>query len=427
MSEDTRGRGLVRVHSANSIHDRKHIEVAEGPPRSISMQHGQAHQRKSEDLRHTAVRNGLRSSKLSMALSRAQSVASATHNHQFQNKNIAMVQHERKPRPNWDSTWSNFTLTQAEKEPVQKDGRVLKSSISPLTRPGQATRATPTSLAPISSPPMASLNVPSTDNKFSDLGEVTPKKPLSARSRFSVETGRSKTLAKRSSIRSEPLLKYASEPDSSDDYDEDDDDGQDEHLSLLDPEFFDTDGTSSLSALAQEILVFQKSLVGSAPHVQPTRTQQRVLDLRDLLREETQSPTQPTLGNQNFMVRIQHDKILSEWTQIRLRFSSHMHSKNMTRCSAGILGFVERYKARGWPEKTSSHTVTKETKDEYLASMWQSGFLVKKDVLEELRDIYKEQRDIYKEQRDIYKESAAFDMSSLAQTAMSRQSPVAAE
>lgn len=463
MPDETRGRGrsLARAHSANNIHENKPKSELDGQPRSNSAHNGRNSRHKSDDLRHIAVRNGLRSSQLSLALSRAQSVALVAHNQQFLNKNIAMVPHEAKARPNWENSWSSFTLTQSSRSTKtrntsvsSKDQKAVKSSISPLTKLGSNTsKQTPSALEPIARPPQGP---PSTENRFDDLhdsgiqnkflrsiSEIQQLEPETfSRDGFSDHTALSSKSLRSSAA---PVLKYASDLDSSDNEENSEDKETEEYL-LEDTSDLAT--PSSLLAMAEEIQSFQKSFVGSAPKIQPTRTQRKILDLKDLLSEDAPVPGQNGLGSLDYMAKIQHEKIFAEWTQIRLRFSGHVQSKNTARCGAGVLGFVERYLTRGWPEpealETGSFLVTKETKDSFLLNLWQSGQTRPISQTSSQADALPTSEPpsygnsyvnsqstpqpnshptLDEDEGDIYKENTRFNISSLAQVVIARQSP----
>lgn len=105
-----------------------------------------------------------------------------------------------------------------------------------------------------------------------------------------------------------------------------------------------------------------------------TRTQQKLLDMKDLIQEEKG----PSYGNLlDYAVKIQNEAILSEWTQIRLRFSSRVSNKSRTTitCLAGVLGFVQRYKGVDLTKPSTFSPVTREDKDEFLRSVWQQELM----------------------------------------------------
>lgn len=173
-----------------------------------------------------------------------------------------------------------------------------------------------------------------------------------------------------------------------------------------------------LQDILQEINDFQNDFVQkmNTPGTQATknagvnRTQQRVLDYRDLYEADgdskSDSPSSlmvfknktnasPFGDSFNYSIKIQHDTILSDYTLIRLRFGSTLssdESKGM-RSHTGVLGFVNRttslnneYKrSKGkktegevpWYRACSSDipgesTVNFDNKEAYLRDLWSS-------------------------------------------------------
>lgn len=455
MSDELRGRrrNLARAHSDVNIHDRQ-AEPSDGYPRSTSAQYSRKSLRKCEDLRQLAVRNGHRSSQLSLALSGTQSLASAAHSQQFPNKTIAMVPHEAKARPNWEYRWSSFTLTQSSR-PTQprassvssKEPKPMKSSVSPLTKLGSSSsKAVASELETIASPP--GPGPPSTENRFADTSiqacisgsasESQYYKPEKHSSSSFLTHSRPSSKTLRSSVYA-PASQYVSELDSSDN--EESVVQKNADVSLLD-EVIDAATPSSILMNTENFQAFQRSLISSVPEIQPTRTQRKVLDFKDLFSNDV-VPGQSNLGSLGYTAKIQHEEIFAEWTQIRLRFSSHLQSKNKARCRAGTLGFLDRYLNRGWPEPDAlvpdDLCVTKETKDDFLIRLWQSGQTrptqtnSQPNSLPSGLTLNRNSNPIpasslhpmlEEEEGDIYKEKARFNISSLAQVAISRQSSV---
>lgn len=454
MTDEPRGRrrSFARAHSANNIHENRPKTEVENQRRSNSVHLNRASRQKGEDLRQTAVRNGLRSSQLSLALSRAQSVAPATHNQQFLHKNIVMVPPEAKARPNWEHGWSSFTLTQSSRSTKvrnvsvsSKEPKTTKSSVSPLTKLGSSSKHTPAEV----DTSLPNPGPPSTENRFDDLHDTGMlSKFLGSISEIQQPYHQQLfrgNLADQTAVSSKSQRSSASaSKNASDDSSHSEDDTEDkEETSLLDDNNPAT--PSSILAMAEEVQAFQKSIVGSVPKIHPTRTQRKVLDFKELLSEETPAPGQASLGSLDYLAKIQHEKIFAEWTQVRLRFSSHLQSKSTARCRAGVLGFVERYLSHGWPEpkrqESDSIPVTKETKDSFLLELWQFG------QTKLLGQTNSEQHSLPGQscgssfansqppqttphptfdegEGDIYRENTRLNISSLAQVVIARQSPV---
>ncbi|KAK7682887.1 hypothetical protein QCA50_013919 [Cerrena zonata] len=171
----------------------------------------------------------------------------------------------------------------------------------------------------------------------------------------------------------------------------------------------------SLNDILREIKDFQSNFVKNMSNPpsnntslvdlkQSSRVQRKILDYKDLYNdyEFTESSSEKDFGTSNdYTVKIQHDTIMSEYTQIRLRFASTLSSinpktqKEKMRSHMGVLGFVNRaaylnqvrpftpkkdqsseppwyFRASSQYESLNDvkNPITFENKDEFLKTMW---------------------------------------------------------
>lgn len=171
----------------------------------------------------------------------------------------------------------------------------------------------------------------------------------------------------------------------------------------------------SLNDILREIKDFQSNFVKNISNPpsnntslvdlkQSSRVQRKILDYKDLYNdyEFTESSSEKDFGTSNdYTVKIQHDTIMSEYTQIRLRFASTLSSinpktqKEKMRSHMGVLGFVNRaaylnqvrpftpkkdqsseppwyFRASSQYESLNDvkNPITFENKDEFLKTMW---------------------------------------------------------
>lgn len=363
MLTTERGRSILRARSSTNVTE---APVTEPVQRSKLTRLG----RGSEDLRQTALRNGFRSSSTEKP-----------------NKNIPMAEHKVRPK------WSHFTIAPERKVEIKK------ASISPLTVIKPA--ASP-------SPPTAAV-----DNKFNDLAThdlvdtktqegFHAKEGLNLKESFSQGFKSLGALKGFSGFKSfgltnemsgflapnEPAVlppttntynlpsnsfgatpsdtyKHKHKKQSHSAYSSELDSDDLEDLIELTEE-------TTVADVIQEIHDFQTSLVSRSSPQKETganRTQQKLLDLKDLMSNDRAPYTQ--LSNLlDYSVKIQHEAILAEWTQIRLRFSGYVSNKSETDivCLAGVLGFIQRLRGQ---YIGGNLLVTQETKDEYLLNMWE--------------------------------------------------------
>lgn len=458
-SSEDRGRSLIRARSTTSIHtERNHQQVPLNPQRAASVHHsGQTPKIRegSSDLRHTAIRNGLRRTASGNVVPSLGNQGQINHPGPALNKNIPMVPHEARPARNLGNRWANFTINQplesqelasdhqdgvsvVHEVPVVQDvhfGHDLttvkevvptsKASISPLTFVKNSTgESYPTAATTVLTTP----TTPTTDNKFEDL-HVDDSKLSESRS-----TQTSRFYHRMSAIISDrrsdhnsmsslvPVSRYISELDTSDEDDDDADtknskDADDsQHQALT----MDQGEPVSVLDIMNEINDFQTTLVERrSPQKENftlSRTQQKLLDLKDLATYE-QGQQGTTFKNLlDYAVKIQHEAILSEWTQLRLRFLSHATTKSETNvsCRAGVLGFVHRYK--DVQRSVSPSSITEDEVSDYIQELWDDEFMKLVETPGRIA------LPTYDEGVDIYKDNSML-MSSLARSVMlSRES-----
>lgn len=403
ISAEDRGRSLARASSTTSIHSGHQLRLSLPPkqPRAVSVQHNgpvPVIRHGSADLRQTAIRNGLLRTASNTSVN---GFNQPGHPAPAINKNIPMISKEPKPARNLGQRWANFSIVQpleAEEQPsppvqdeipADETGRDFnKASVSPLT---YVKNAAPSTSTPSTSM-LATPATPTTDNRFEDLLGSDAKLTTSSK------TTRTSTLYHRmslliSSVRNNDhtsmhslLARYASELDTSDDDEssgEHDPDSDSEGPTLAGVDAsnarlaipLEIGGTESILDVMKEVSDFQSALIDrSSPRkeaIHSTRTQRKLLDFKDLMGDE-KSPTPAFTNLLDYSLKIQHEAILSEWTQVRLRFSSHQvpSSASNLSCSAGVLGFVQRYKGHEWVHDIDQ--VLAENAASYLQEMWTS-------------------------------------------------------
>lgn len=191
-----------------------------------------------------------------------------------------------------------------------------------------------------------------------------------------------------------------------------------------------TSNTINYKETLQEINDFQNNFVKKYNNATPTpignssqkntsRTLQKVLDYKDLYSEEEDSTNSKSSGNLSskwhplvpgsssfeYRIKIQHEAIMFEYTQIKLRFSSSLSgsspetysipdekspSKLQMKSKAGVLGFVDRsryFRVQGRHEKEPSvensddttdsvnpdfPQINSDNKDGYISKLWKS-------------------------------------------------------
>lgn len=420
---EDRGRSMIRARSTTSIATDKGRpqNVVLNPQRAVSVHHSGQTPRIREGstvLRQAALRNGLLRSSSGNNIHITNQV---NHPGPTLNKNIPMVSHEpRDPRaPHLKNRWAQFSINQP-KEPkesrsppatqdliavVHKVPETNKGSVSPLTF---VKNSTGDSLPTAATTMTATPTTPTTENKFGDLHGEETKLTDSRSTRASrpfhrmsalMSGGRSDHNSMHSLV---PASRFVSTLDGSDEETEMDDsetenkDGDDSnHIPSI-----EHGEAQSVIDIMKEINDFQTTLVDRTParkdNFALTRTQQKLLDLKDLVTTE-QGPHAATFKSLlDYAVKIQHEAILSEWTQIRLRFSSHATTRKNISCGAGVLGFVQRY--QNLPGSTDQLAVKEDEVSDYIQKLWADELLKISETPPRVTlPTYDEGVDIYKE------------------------------
>lgn len=289
------------------------------------------------------------------------------------NKNIPMLSDNQR--------WNLFAIPKAQekpateahnqKPPIADAKHNIKWSVSPLTKIERALMERDNLSAtksPISS-------VKSADNRFEDLARANG----SSRSADLFQGLRHKIKGNNVSRPFEEMSNISSSESEDEPAARDDSDGSPSRLSLSDGETpKDIEAPSSVLDFMKELAdaLPKKKMLAVLPiktHSTFTRTQQKLLDLKDLMREESQETLSSPFANLlDYATKIQNEAILAEWGQIRQRFSSYvspLSQKNIT-CQAGVLGSIKRCKEYGYTAETTSVVITEEDKNLFLKKMW---------------------------------------------------------
>lgn len=411
---DPRGRTMLRTRSTTSIQQVKSANLDTQRARLIHHTHNI---RTQEDLRHTALRSEFQKSSsrldtLHLKLNEFanQNIDTGAAGVRPPVKNIPMIQTS-------NDRWSNFQMT--SHQPVEttrpvEDGESLrrdiaKASISPLTniRSLASTTASSTSAAPIQTPQAISLlkpsgflqrvQTPATENRFDELESLPSLVTSAAKSQASKNRS---FLSRVSSLlpfdrRQDDLAKPTEfqEVESSEENDLDDEPTQnsvfnDQQMHFSPLTTMDLGSVATVLDILSDVKMPQlkeqpKPIRGGFG---ATRTQQKILDLKDLAGEEKK-----TLSGQNYSHKIQHESVRAQWTQIRLRYLSYLVDRKNVACRAGVLGFVYRYpNLSGVDEKVEQ--VTWQTKDDALNQLWEAALAIldpaKGAELSEDSDVY---------------------------------------
>ncbi|CAX45672.1 conserved hypothetical protein [Candida dubliniensis CD36] len=309
-------------------------------------------------------------------------------------KNIPMVNNELPPpnqaRPQF-RRWNSYNVPKTiSKDPAMESDSKLeiiidKNSISPLT----VLKDQYDTKRPITNNVITNT---STDNSFSSLSknnanEVKPDRKsqitlasshnqnLYEKMKSMAHTGMSSLLFLTGNETQEKSVKSYLQSDSDDESDEDEEElwGRKLNENTLDSDtqyaieqINDTttsdepdNQTIDFEDLMTKISGFQENLVHKLPYtnVKLSRTQQRQLDYKQLYEyESTDKENSSDLVCYDW--KIQNETILSQYTSIRLRFSSKQttntrQNKQNVENHMGILGFIDRFK-----NSTTSNTST---------------------------------------------------------------------
>lgn len=290
------------------------------------------------------------------------------------NKNIPMLSDNHR--------WNLFAIPKAQEKPVAEahnqklpgtdSKQNIKWSVSPLTKIEKALidrNINPTTVAsPINS-------VKSADNRFEDLNRING----TAGSSDVFQDLRHKLKGTNNIKPFEEMPNMSSSESDEDPPARDDSDVSPSRLSLSDGETSkDLEAPSSVLDFMKEFAdaLPNKSMAAVLPlktHSTFTRTQQKMLDFKDLMREESGDHLNSPFPNLlDYATKIQNEAILAEWGQIRQRFSSYvspLSQKNIT-CQAGVLGSIKRCKEYGYTADAAQIVITEEEKNLYLTNLW---------------------------------------------------------
>lgn len=406
VEEGKLAKGL-RVNSAVFTNNTSPAPSAVRRAHSYHLHTSSGEHRTSEDLRHTALRNGLTRVNSASKVDTPGVIGRVPHMAP-KNKNIPMVAAPPIGRLG-ENRWGTYSLNQPvnnvlvpERTDIANELKIAqKSSISPLTQIHQSTAVTGDIL---NREFTKTLN-----NKTDDLrvekssrgssrsslrgyraqektGVRFPDKKGEHNSMFSlVPMGRSDSEVDISGDE----RPQSSEPEKTEDFEENSEYNYEEAF-LQNPDLFSA--TSVLDLMKIDTEEGPEKLIKPLEEIPSmsfglgrptTRTHQKVLDMKTLLlrQEEEMTPNMENFGNlQEHAVKIQHESIASQWTQIRLRFSSRAQTKkgqtNVT-CDAGILGSVQRQKSTFLQKLAEplGNTITRENVGSYLHDLWhEPGF-----------------------------------------------------
>lgn len=424
MADGNRGRTLVRASSAN--------QVSQLPKSNDVPQRSQSTQlpltfNVQDELRQRAIRNEQVRHTSITSLEAPRAVVPP-------HKNIPMLDENsstRTPNPHLHShksgnRWSQFSMNNSLKKPPQSSVEGLgphtpikkKINISPLTQIKQPASASSVLKGGDYSSERGSANSSGrTSNAHSNTLSLT-ERLLGHSWKLTGRTGKVSSHASMNTL--VPMSRHDVELNTSEEED-DDEAGEESHgevdrmLATGDAE--DVDLTTSLTIfdIAKELQDFQ-NMVALPHHQDPSgtnRTQQKVLDLKQYQEEQESLVVSHLLDH---AVKIQNEALLSTWTLLRLRFSSHAtgESNSNLRCSAGVLGSIQRKPIK----ETGTNQVKRSEKEEYLLNMWTNE-------LHDMFDGYLKPTLIGGYDEDIYQDTGAgqpFNMSHMALRALHSRS-----
>lgn len=329
--------------------------------------------RASEDLRQTAIRNDLTKTLSTPKLERTSS-AHGVH----RNRNIPMVPPAVMGRT---GEWTSYTINQKPerasdlKEVMLRSKPTSTASISPLTEVRTADVAGEWEPQAYPAP---------SDNTFTRLQNIPSSKSsggsghLSSKlSRIYDKMGRffpEKRLEHNSMFSLVPMSRSESELEPSEDEGDITEDRARRYLEDgIDIKGSEPGNETTVLDFMREVTGFRNTdLKNSSPAslFPVTRTHQKLLDMKDFFNgEETEA--QNAFGNLfDYAVKIQNEQIVSQWNQIRLRFSKHSPGQKDAQ-GAGIIGSIQRIKF-ATIAKPASKTVRRELLDDYLTNLWQA-------------------------------------------------------
>lgn len=363
MPELHRGRPLTRASSTSKVSQLSR-ELASESHRSQSTQLPRKHHG-NDELRHRAIKNE--------QSRRSSAYLDTMHGNAPPNKNIPMVGdigrglsrslHSHKLNRRWAPLHPDLSSSEQSTEDMSfpfKEKNVFASH-SDTHHPSTDDRGSlhsPTRKADLS-----------TTQTCENSGSLSLTENLNASWRLFGNSSKVSSHASMSTL--VPMRRYEIDPISrerEEDKTHPEEIEEERVLATGDAEDIETTTMLAIFDIAREIQNFQ-NLVGKtdrlAEQTNLNRTQQRLLDLKQQ-HEERDSLIIHQLTD--YAMKIEHEALLSTWTLIRLRFSSHItaKSKSQPECFAGVLGSIRRFPV----QSTGQDCVSREDKDRYLLNMW---------------------------------------------------------
>lgn len=289
------------------------------------------------------------------------------------NKNIPMLSDNNR--------WNSFAMQKAqekppavscEQKPLSNDSKnKFKWSVSPLTKLEKAAATLKKGSVPHRSP----LNsVDSTDNRFDDLTRIGSSPKSNEEGKHVSINNSPSTLSNSFRPPSRGSVSSSDEKSIQGDLDRSPD-----RLSLGDDySLKDTEAPSSVLDFMKDFANAHSGNVlqngqSNQNYTSYTRTQQKMLDFKDLMQHESSEANAPQYSNLlDYATKIQNEAILAEWGQIRHRFSSYVSAlthKSIV-CRAGVLGSLRRCKENGHFLVQTHDPLTEDKKDLFIKTIW---------------------------------------------------------
>ncbi|KAI5954654.1 hypothetical protein KGF54_002430 [Candida jiufengensis] len=131
---------------------------------------------------------------------------------------------------------------------------------------------------------------------------------------------------------------------------------------------------NDINEIIKDITNFQNFDSKDQHHPKLNRTQQKLMDYKKLYEYESKNSNSKDLNSISYDNKIQNETILSQYTTIRLRFSSKEIKKKKICNDVGVLGFIKRFNDNVLP--TNNNQITKKEfngdTDELLKKIWES-------------------------------------------------------
>lgn len=372
MTDFNRGRPLVRASSASKISQANKPNNLQQRSQSTQLPHTP----RPGDLLHRAIRNEQIRHSSTTALEVPRAVAPPL-------KNIQMVQDApfRALNPashKLSNRWGQFNLHDVQEKAKAANSSTVDNgtphkrrvNISPMTQFKPHARTPKSGISPadqgLVETSQSGHSHPSSTLSFTEQVLDHSWKHM-ARSSKGGSHASMNTLV--------PMLRYDLDVNTSGEEEEPgaiDQENREEYRSLTTGDADDVEATDMLTIfdIAREIQNFQ-DLVARPKHQESSgvnRTTQKMLDFKQYQEELDALAVSYLLDH---AVKIQNEALLSTWTSIRLRFSSHVvsDSRSNLRCSAGVLGSIQRQPLKGIGS-TEASPVTRSEKDNFLNNMW---------------------------------------------------------